>query len=273
MHTKPHLHGYCAIAVLFFSFAHALPAQVGLALSPMRLEIKIQPGMQHSGVLTLSSASKESVRVRAEALDFFIDQNQTPQFEPGLSSESEFSCRDWLTINPVETELSSDRQVNVRYTIRVPADASSPRGYHCAVGFSSLPTEGQMKSGGIKTAVRVVAALYVTAGNPDIEAQFKELRLVRGAPGDAASWNGEVVLRNDGLTHFRPTGELALLDAAGKVLDSAPLTPFPTLPKREQRYLVRFTHELPPGSYTLRARLDFGKDVIEEGTAMVRTDE
>jgi hypothetical protein len=36
----------------------------------MRLEMKLQPGMQHSGVLTVSSDSKDKVRVRAEALDF-----------------------------------------------------------------------------------------------------------------------------------------------------------------------------------------------------------
>jgi hypothetical protein len=273
MHTNPHLYRNGAIAaVVFILYTYPLSAQVALGLSPMRLEMKMQPGMQHSGVLTLSSDSKDKVRVRAEALDFLIDHNQTPQFESRLSSESEFSCRDWLSINPVETEVDSGKQVNVRYTLRVPVNAGSPRGYHCAIGFTTLPTDVQIGGAGIKTAVQVVSALYITAGSPGIEAQFKELRLVHGSEGDNR-WLGEVVFQNDGLTHFRPMGELSVLDGNGKVLESAPITPLPTLPKREQRYVVLFRHDLPPGTYTLRARVDFGKNVIEEGTAVVRAEQ
>jgi hypothetical protein len=273
MYTNPHIYRYGTIAAgLLILCVYPLSAQVALGLSPMRLEMKMQPGMQHSGVLTVSSDSKDKVRVRAEALDFLIDHNQTPQFEARLSSESDFSCRDWLSINPVETEVDSGKQVSVRYTVRVPATAESPRGYHCAIGFTTLPTDVQIGGAGIKTAVQVVSALYITAGTPGIEAQFKELRLVHGGEGDKR-WLGEVVLQNDGLTHFRPMGELSVLDGRGKVLESAALTPLPALPKREQRYVVPFTRDLPPGTYTLRARVDFGKNVIEEGTAVVRAEQ
>jgi hypothetical protein len=273
MHTKPHIHGYCTVAAgLFLLYSAPLRAQVGLGLTPMRVELRMQPGTQNSGVLTLSSDSNDKVRVRAELLDFLIDQNQTPQFEPRLSSESEFSCRDWLSINPVETEIDSGKQVNVRYTVRVPANAASPRGYHCAIGFSTLPTDVQVGSAGIKAAVQVVSAVYVTSGSPGIEAQFKELRLVHGNPGDKSPWIGEVVLENYSLTHFRPVGELSVLDREGRVVESAPLTPLPALPKREQRYVVPFTSDLPPATYTLRARVDFGNNVVEEGTATVRAE-
>jgi hypothetical protein len=232
----------------------------------------MQPGTEHSGVLTLDSDSSDRVRVRAEALDFFIDQNQTPQFDSTMPSQSEFSCRDWVSINPVETEVGPGQQVNVRYTLRVPATASSPRGYHCAIGFSTLPTAAQVAGTGIRTAVQVVSAFYITAGNPGIEGEFKELRLVRATNGDKTRWMGEVVIHNYSLTHFRPVGELSIVDAEGKVLESAPLTSLPALPQREQRYTVTFTHDFAPGTYTLRARVDFGNNVIEEGTAAVSAD-
>ncbi|MGI8989687.1 MAG: hypothetical protein ACR2I2_08895 [Bryobacteraceae bacterium] len=247
-------------------------AQIGLGLSPMRLEVKMEPGMQRSGVLTLSSDSKDKIRARAEALDFLIDRNQTPQFEPRLPSESEFSCRDWVTINPVETEINAGKQVNVRYTIRVPADAGSSRGYHCAIGFTTLPTDAQIGATGIRTAVQFVSALYITAGRPGIEGEFKQLRLVHGNPGDETRWVGEVTLQNQGLTQFRPIGELSVLDAGGKVLESVPLTPLPALPRREQRYLVHFTRDFAPGDYALRARADFGGSAIEESTAVVHAE-
>jgi len=118
----------------------------------------------------------------------------------------------------------------------------------------------------------VVSALYITAGSPGIEAQFQELRLVHGTEGDKTRWIGEVVLQNGGLTHFRPIGELSILEGDGRVVESALLTPLPALPKREQRYVVPFTRDLAPGTYKLRARVDLGKNVIEEGTAIVRVE-
>src|SRR5579864_3143652 len=274
MYTITHIHSHRALSVgvLLFS-AQVLPAQVGLGLSPMRLEMKLKSGSEQSGVLTLSSDSSDKVRVRAEALDFLIDQDQTPQFESSLPSEEGFSCRDWVSVNPVETEVAPLKQVNIRYTVRVPATAESSRGYHCAIGFTTLPTDSQVGSNGIKTAVRVVSAFYVVVGNPGIEGQFKELRLVRSTEGDKPHWVGEVVVQNHSLTHFRPVGELSVLDRDGKVIESVALTPLPALPQREQRYLVPFTTDLAPGTYTLRARVDFGTNVIEEGTAIIRAEQ
>ncbi|HUI57181.1 MAG TPA: hypothetical protein VLY04_19530 [Bryobacteraceae bacterium] len=235
----------------------------------MRLELRAQAGQQISGALVLSSDSSEKIRVRAAIMDFLIDQNQTPQFDNRLPSESPFSCRDWMSVNPMETEVAPGSQVNVRYTVRVPGTADSPRGYHCAVGFTTLPTESQVEQSGIRTAVQVVAAFYVTLGNPGIEGGVKALRLVREVSGGKTRWIGEVVLDNFSLTHFRPVGELSVLDSNGALLESAAFTPYPALPKREQRYIIPFQRDLAPGTYTLRARVDIGGNEIEEGTAVV----
>src|ERR1700719_4092837 len=101
MYTITHLYSQRALgAGLVLLFAQALSAQIGLGLSPMRLEMKLTPGKEQSGVLTLSSDSGDRVRVRAEALDFLIDQSQTPQFESSLPSEEAFSCRNWVSVTP-----------------------------------------------------------------------------------------------------------------------------------------------------------------------------
>jgi len=270
MHTHAHLYRNRTIILgAFLICGRVLSGQVGLGLTPMRLELRAQAGQQTSGALVLSSDSGDKIRVRAAILDFLIDQNQTPQFEGKLESESSFSCREWLSVNPMETEVAPGSQVNVRYTVRVPGTADSPRGYHCAVGFTTLPTDSQMEKSGIRAAVQVVAAFYVTLGNPGIEGGVKELKLVREANGGKTRWIGEVVLNNFSLTHFRPVGELSILDGNGAVLESVAFTPFPTLPKREQRYIIPFQHDLAPGTYTLRARVSIGRNEIEEGTAVV----
>jgi hypothetical protein len=235
----------------------------------MRLEFGMDAGAQHSGVLMLINDSAAPVRVRAELLDFMVDASQTPQFEPSLASENGFSCREWLSVNPMETELGPGKQQAIRYTIRIPQDASSPRSYHCAAGLSTLPTAGQLGGNGIRTAVRVVSAFYVVVGNPAVEGGFKEMKLVRLGNDQKSNWFGEVVMQNFSYMHFRPIGDLSILDADGKVVETVQFVPLPVLPKREQRLLVPFKSDLAPGKYTLRARVDIGNNQIEEGTAVV----
>ena len=247
-------------------------AQLGLGLSPMRVELNMGAGTEYSGVLNLSSDSGARVRVRGAALDFLVDDNQTPQFEPRLASEAEFSCRDWVAINPVEAELDSGTLMKIRYTVRVPASAAAPRAYHCAIGIVTLPTSTQMDGNGIRTAVQVVSALYITLGHPPIEAQFKEIRLIPGGD-NKGGWTGEIVLHNYSLTHIRPVGELSVLDSTGNVVESAPLVPAPALPRRDQHYRIAFAKNPGPGTYKLRARVDFGNNRIEEGTAVVRVEQ
>src|SRR5262245_10680771 len=92
------------------AFAAATPAhaQLGLGMTPMRVELSVAPGQQYSGTLKLSSQSGEAVRIRGEALDFHIDKNTTPQFERELPGESAVSCKKWLTLNPTELEIEKE---------------------------------------------------------------------------------------------------------------------------------------------------------------------
>ena len=96
-----------------------------------------------------------------------MDAEQTPQFEPEFLDEAAWSCRRWLTVNPMETDLAVAGEALVRYTLRVPSDAL-PRSYHCAAGFTSTPPADNPTGMGLQTAVRVVAAFYVIVGNPAI---------------------------------------------------------------------------------------------------------
>ena len=66
----------------------------------MRVELRMAPGQEYSNTVKLSSQSGVNTRVRAEVLDFDIDDEATPQFEPSLPKEAATSCKDWLTLNP-----------------------------------------------------------------------------------------------------------------------------------------------------------------------------
>src|SRR5262249_49309478 len=143
-------------------------------------------------------------------------------------------CRDWLSVNPMEAELSAKGETAVRYTLRVPANAQ-PRSYYCAAGFTTLPRLEQGSGMGIRSAVRVVAALYVIVGNPVVEGSLSEISL-ESVPG-SADQRAVVVLENSGHMYYRPTGKLDVLDLEGNQIETFELTPLPVLPERKQRFL------------------------------------
>jgi len=272
MSTHHHVYRQCALAVfgalLIVGATRPARAQLGLGLAPMRVELRMAPGQQYSGSLKLSSESDGKARVRAEMLDFNIDDKATPQFERDLPQEAAYSCKKWLSLNPMEIELEKRGALMVRYTLRLPADL--PEGsYNCAAGFSTLPAAEQVTGMGMRMAVRIVAAFYVTVGSPPIHGKLKEIKLEplpAGKESEPAGWQAVVILENSGLMFFRPTGKLEVLDAEGKAVETADFPSLPVLRQRDQRFLFPLKTHLEVGHYKLRTRVDIGTGEIQEGS-------
>ena len=260
-----------SLAFIFALGTTAASAQVGLGMSPMRLELRMNAGTQYSGALNLSNTANAKLRIRTELLDFFIDGEDTPQFGREWKQETPYSCRKWLSINPMEIEAPESSQVIARYTIRVP-EGTPEGGYHCAAGFTTLPPAEQVSGTGLHMAVRVVTAFYVVVGAPTVQGALKEIKLEPVAPdakNPAPGWQAVVVVDNPTLVHFRPQGQLALIDGSGKVLETLDFPQLPVLPKRSQRFIFKLKTGMNDASYTLRARVDVGTGILQEGTASV----
>jgi hypothetical protein len=249
-------------AILALNGANAY-GQMGLGLSPMRLEFVLTPGLAQSGPLTVNNESAAPIRVRAEILDFYIDDQGTPQFAASYPAEVENSCRSWLSLNPMETEVPARSSVIVRYTLRVPQVATA-RGFHCAAGFTTLPAATEFNGTGLKTAIRMVAVFYAVVGQPAIEGELSTISM-EYVKGDEPTWRAVVVVKNGGFKYFRALGELTVLDESGALIQTTPFPSLPVLPQRSQRLLIPLKNVSPDHKYTLRARVDFGASEIQEG--------
>ena len=280
MHSASHLYRQRAVVIVVAIgalIACAMPshAQIGIGLAPMRLEMHLDAGQQHSGTLTLANDSGAKLRIRAELLDFYLDAADTPQFGRLFAQEQPYSCRSWLVVNPMDTEVEG-RQLAIRYSIRVP-EGTKEGSYHCAAGFTALLPADSNQPMGIQTAVRAVTAFYVIVGRPSVNGELKGITLERSvAPrlsSDAGTalqgWSAIVLFENHGTMHFRPSGRLEILDAAGQTVQSYPFTEYAVLPLREQRFVFPIKGDLPPAPYMLRARVDIGTGVILEAVALI----
>ena len=248
--------------------AGSLHGQMGLGMVPMRVDYELAPGAVQSGVLVLASNAPAAVRITGQILDFYLDDTGTPQFGREYKREAEFSCRTWVVANPMEVELNPNAQIPVRYTIRVPQTAAA-RSYHCGIGYTTQPTAGEVKAIGLRTAVQIVGAIYVVVGKPAIEGTVKDLRLEYVPDPKTPGWRAIVTINNAGLMHFRPVGDLDVLDQNGTVVESIQFVPMPVLPKRDQSFAFPLKLAAGEGKYTLRARVDLGGNEIQEATANV----
>jgi hypothetical protein len=264
--------GFCLFAVPFL--ATAAHAQLGLGLAPMRVELRMAPGQEYSSTVKLSSQSNESTRVRVEVLDFDIDESTTPQFERSLPKEAAISCKNWLTLNPMEMEVEKDGYLNVRYTIHLP-EGLAEGSYNCAAGFTTLPSISEEKGGmGLSMAVRVVDSFYVVVGKPEVSGKLGEITLepMAAVKNHSGGYQAVVVLNNSGRMYFRPIGKLVVLDSKDKTIETADFQSLPVLRERDQRFLFPLKTHLGPGKYKLRARVDIGNGELQEGTAEVTVD-
>jgi len=243
---------------------------------PMRVELHMTPGQEYSGALKISNQSGAKTRVRGEVLDFMIDDKTTPQFERDLPREAAYSCKKWLSLNPMEIELDSGGAMNARYTLRAPTGITEGS-YNCAAGFTTLPSAEQATAGiGMRMAVRIVAAIYVVVGSPPVRGGLKEFKLEAVAPAKDSKeggWQAVVVLENQSQMYFRPTGKLEVVSDKNQVVETEDFTPLPVLRERSQRFVFPLKVHLAPGHYKLRAHIDIGTGEIQEGSADVTVDQ
>jgi hypothetical protein len=257
------------IAALGLALATAATGQVGLGLSPMRVEVNLNAGAVHSGALTLRNEAESPVRIRAELLDFHLDSSAVPQFSRDFPAEAAFSCRRWLSINPMETEIGPHQSVSIRYSLRVP-DSAPVAGFHCAAGFNSLPVASQDGKSGLRNAIRMVAAFFVITGNPAVEGELSDVQVEPVKDTPDRPWRAVVTLKNWGKRHFRPNGDLQVLDQAGTVLASHAFPALPVLPNREQRFVFPLDLRPEDKRRTIRVRVGLGApEIIQEAVVPV----
>jgi hypothetical protein len=242
-------------------------AQFGLALSPMRTELDLAAGTQRNGSLAIANSAAEAGRFRVEILDLAIDKEAVPQFEKSIPSEEGFSCRDWLTANPMEAGIAGSSQTIVRYSIRVPANAPV-RTYHCALGFNSLPdvkAAGQPAMG-IVAMLRLTSTFYVTVGRPSPAGEVKQISIEKINAPDISGYRAVISVENSGLTNLRGAGKVEVVNEAGEVVQSGEFPPVVILPSRTQRLPVVLNRKVTDGNYTLRTSVNLGNGEIQEAT-------
>jgi len=269
MFTLRHLYDHrkltlAALALGLTALPQPARAQNGFALSPMRTELNLAPGVQRNGSLAIANEAPEPGRFRTEILDLSIDKEAVPQFEKDIPSEKDFSCKDWVTVNPMEGEVPGRSETLIRYTFRVPPE-SPARTYHCALGFTSLPDPRKQQGAmGIVALLRLTSTFYITVGNPPPAGEVKQVSIEKINAPETSGYRAVISVENSGLTNLRGAGKVDVLNEGGEIVQASDFPPVVILPSRTQRLPLVLGRKLTAGNYTLRTRVNLGNGEIQE---------
>jgi hypothetical protein len=229
---------------------------INLGITPLRAELTLGAGSSTSQSIRITNTSRDNIQMRGAVVDWTLtaagDLIYLKRSETGS-----WGCGKWLQINPVEFTMGPGQTQLVRYTLAVPKEAGGG-GYHCAIAFDmQQPMRARVESSmGVINLVRLLTAIYVTIGSPEIQAKVKSIELVRSK--DGKTWNIVTEFENPGTTQYRVGGSVELLGEDGRLIRKFDYANFPVLPGVPRADRLEFADPLPSGTYRLRAVIDVG---------------
>ncbi len=231
-------------------------AQIYFGVTPIRFELKAKPGTQVTEVIYVRNNSSRPMRIKAYSENWYLKEDGTRMF---VGNEPvNFSCKDWIRINPFDFRLQPGEMRSVRFTVSVPAEAESA-GYHAAVSFENVPeTGGSSRLGQVAFTGKIVAAVYVVVGKVQVEGSLEDLTFESTGDNQLI----KLFLKNLGKTHFRLKGEIQVRRSEGKKVITLSVPDEPVLPGSQRVVVLKLEEKLPPGEYKLEARLDIGRDEL-----------
>jgi len=238
----------CIAIVLYAGIAIA--GGCSLEISPLTLELQVDPGHGYTGTVEINNTGSDSQHVKAYCQDWtlkpdglvvFVDAGKLPQ-----------SASPWVTLSPAEFDLEGGTSAQIRYTIRPPADAAGE--FRTVIIFEGVAQEMTLHGAPSRIVPRLGAVAYIQCG-PAGKPQARISQFQVSPDG------GTIAVDNTGSGHLRFTGKLEIRHS-GQVVRSTDLGGFVVLPapfNQHQATIAKETFsDLAPGDYEVVAIFDCG---------------
>jgi hypothetical protein len=244
---------------------------VSVEVTPLRVELRVAAGANHTQAVMLHNDGAEPIRVRARVDDWYLSLDGTPQFKP-VDPKDPFSAAAWVRVNPAEQVLAPKADGIVRFTTSVPKDAMDG-GYRSAIMFEFDPnTDPATKARDVKFRSRIATLLYVTVGKPAIAVELTDLqvRTVKGQVPQVVA-----TLKNSSRAQVRTKGTVSIFAGSGPERVRQLVVPdVPLLPNSEREVAIWTAAEredpLGAGEYRVEIRIDVGlPEVLVGETTMI----
>lgn len=237
--------GYCSVSVMPMEVQHPI----------------LVPGSRIADEIELLNRSESTVHVTASVMDWTLTEQGDAKFSEAGTGQR--SCAPWIQLNPVNFAIAPRQSVRVRYSITPPREITEE---HWAMIFFKtrpMPVKGSRIGLNISTRIGCKVFLAPRQSTPT-RGKIADMELV--APAQEAA-KVKVLFENTGATNLRVQGKVEVRDDAGQLQVEAGLTPGngQILSGMQREFWAPLGKTLPPGTYTVKAILDFGAKDLTAG--------
>lgn len=245
------------VAGVLVLIAHASVDAVSFKATLNSIKLNARPGQVLTSAFRLTlDPNQPKTRFKAHMQDWWRSEDGAQSFyrEPGTLRRS---CGRWVTLNPVEAEVSANETMTTRLTISVSPEAE-PGGYWCVLTVDELPDPLAASEGvDVRFMASVSVGVFIYVGEQHRAAEITAVEV----RDDSAV----VKVRNDGNTPLAIEGRFEFVKPGATeptaVVNLARSTLL-TEPIASGLFSARLpdASSLPSGRYLVRAIIDYGVD-------------
>ena len=233
------------------------PSSGSMALSPARFELEMKPGTETTVVVNLDYRSEGGstmpARIVASLNDWTITKDGRVEYSRANTQPN--SASSWMIYTPGEAAVTPGTIHQIRVTVAVPANAT-PGDHLAALIIEQRPEKLKFEQNTKQVVVRyrMASVFYIKVPGLTKKGSVENLYAQSTPDGILVT----PTLKNDGNSMIRPLSGIKILDAEGKVVADLPeAEALPVLAGAELNQKVAIPKSLPPGTYSVKYRVDF----------------
>jgi hypothetical protein len=241
---------------MLLSLTAPVPAELGLDVSPVKMELAMAPGSSYNIPLTVHNGTSDATHVQATLVDYGVAPNGDYQVAP-VGSRADSLMR-WASINPREFDLPAGTTQQVKLSIAVP-QSSDLSGEYAGIAF--FQTRAVRRANAVAFSVRVATKIYMTIPNT-VKLAGAITKMTASAGSGEETYR--VLFKNLGNAHVYLRGELDI-SKGGQTVERIKM-PDEMLVERGGERLVELSgNALPAGKYDATATIDYGGKTMTGG--------
>jgi hypothetical protein len=226
------------------------PADLGLNVSPAKMELSMAPGTTYNIPVTVQNSTNAPTHIQAQLVDFALTQSGDYHF--GQTGSDKYSLMRWATINPREFDLPANSTQQVRLTLTIPK-ISDLAGEYAGIAF--FQTRPVRRAGAVALSARIGSKFYLTIPNTvKLDGAISKMSVGHGPFGEVY----RVLYKNLGNAHQYLNGQIQVRKG-GSVVQTIAMERDMLVERGGSRLIeANGNSSLPPGKYEIIAVIDYG---------------
>lgn len=235
--------------VMAFAVTAPAPADLGVDVSPAKLELSMTPGSSYNIPVTVHNGSIDATHIQASLVDFGVSPGG--DYEIQRAGSRPYSLMQWASINPREFDLPANTTQQVRLSIALPIGEHLTGEY---AGIAFFQTRAVRRAGAVALSARVGSKFYLTIpGTVKIDGAISKMTALSSGGGETY----RVLFKNLGNAHEYLSGEVQV-QKDGATVQQIPMQREMLVERGGERLIEVTGNALPPGKYMIVAMVDYG---------------